>query len=63
MAPTLASTDLQAIVDRQALVIEMLRARISGFEALTAIIESQEQLAPLGEAHEAVLTHALAGVA
>jgi hypothetical protein len=63
MAPVHATTDLQPLIDRQALLIEMLRARIAGFEALTAIIEAQEPPITLPEAHEAILAHALAGAA
>jgi hypothetical protein len=62
MAPS-HSTELQPLIDRQALVIEMLRAHIAGFHALTSMIEAQEPLIPLGEAHEAILAEALAGVA
>jgi len=39
-----------------------LRAHIAGFEALATMIAAQEPLVPLGEAHEAVLAQALAGV-
>ena len=63
MLAVAAKTDLQFVIDRQALVIEMLRAHIAGFEALTTIIEAQERLVPLGEAHEAILAEALAGAA
>ena len=64
MAPTTASFDLQPLIDHHALVIEMLRAHIAGFEALTAMVEAQEPLIPLTEKQEAVLTEALAaGVA
>ena len=61
MAPNNA-LDLQPLIDRQALVIETLRARIAGFAALTAIIEAQEPLVPLTEKQEAVLADALAAV-
>jgi hypothetical protein len=62
MAPdtTLA---LQPLIDRQALVIETLHARIAGFKALTAMIEAQERLLPLTEKQEAILANALAVVA
>lgn len=63
MAPIFANADLQLVIDRQAIVVEMLRAHIAGFQALTTMIEAQEPLMPLGEAHEAVLAEALAGVA
>ena len=63
MAPVTAPNELQPLIDHQALVIETLRARIAGFAALTAILEAQEPLVPLGETHEAVLANALAGVA
>jgi hypothetical protein len=64
MVPTTAPPDLQPLIDRQMLAIEMLRAHIAGFEALTAMIGAQEPLIPLTEKQEAVLTEALAaGVA
>ena len=59
MAPDNA-LDLQPLIDRQALVIETLRARIAGFAALTAMIEAQEPLVPLTAKQEAVLEDALA---
>ena len=59
MAPDNA-LDFQPLIDRQALVIETLRARIAGLTALTAMIEAQEPLVPLSEKHEAVLADALA---
>ena len=63
MAPEIASTDLQPLIDRQRLIIEMLTAQVAGFRALTEVIEAQEPPVMLGELHEAVLAHALAGVA
>src|SRR5437879_12893790 len=62
MAPMTANTDLQLTIERQAVVIETLRAHIAGFEALATMIAAQEPLVPLGEAHEAVLAQALARV-
>ncbi len=59
MAPD-SALDLQPLIDRQALVIETLRARIAGFAALTAMIEAQEPLVPLTAKQEAVLEDALA---
>ncbi len=59
MAPDNA-LELQPLIDRQALVIETLRARIAGFTALTAMIEGQEPLVPLTGKQEAVLADALA---
>ena len=60
MVPNSHSADLQLVIDRQAIVIELLRARIGGFQALTSMIEAQEPLVPLGAAHEAILAEALA---
>jgi hypothetical protein len=66
MAQTAHNSDMQLLIDRQAIVIELLRAQIAGagFQALTAMLEAQEPLMPLGAAHEAILAEALAiGVA
>jgi hypothetical protein len=60
MAPISNSTDLQLLIDRQAIVIELLRAQIAGFHALTSMIEAQETLVPLSPMHEAILAEALA---
>ena len=64
MAQTTYNSDVALIIDRQAIVIEMLRAQIAGFHALTSMIEAQEPPVLLGALHEAVLAEALAvGVA
>jgi hypothetical protein len=64
MLQTSPNADMQLLIDRQAIVIELLRAQIEGVHALTAMIEAHETLMPLGEVHEAILAEALAvGVA
>jgi hypothetical protein len=62
MAPISYQADLQPLIDRQTLAIEILRAHIAGFQALASMIEAQEPLVPLGEAHERILAEALAAV-
>jgi hypothetical protein len=66
MAPQNTAADLQPLIDRQQLVIQMLRARIAEFEALTTVIttfDGQAPLVPHSEGNDAASTRELAGVA
>ena len=54
------SVQLQLLIERQAIVIETLRARAASFAALAAMIEAEERTGPLTEKQAAVFADALA---